>query len=79
MFAAPGQLMLASGDAWPQDVQQRSYLPSGGCGPGTDVACPDPRVPFPRGTSSLHIAPDGTLVTPQGTNPITAPTQSTTP
>jgi hypothetical protein len=78
-YHVPNALIALRGDAWPQDVQQRSYLTSGVCGPGTDVACPDPRVPFPRGQSSLRIAPDGTLVSPQGATPLTAPTQSTNP
>jgi hypothetical protein len=68
-YHIPNALIAQRGDAWPQDVQQRSYFTSGVCGAGTDVACPDPRVPFPRGDSSLRIAPDGTLVVPKGTTP----------
>ncbi len=75
-YHLPNALIALRGDAWPQDVQERSYFTSGVCGPGTDVACPDPRVPFPRGEASLHIAPDGALVTPAGTTPLTAPTPS---
>jgi hypothetical protein len=78
-YHVPNALIAERGSAWPQDVQKRSYFTSGVCGPGTDVACPDPRVPFPRGESSLRVAPDGTLVVPKGTTPPTAPTQSTTP
>jgi hypothetical protein len=77
-YHLPNALIALRGDAWPQDVQERSYFTSGVCGPGTDVACPDPRVPFPRGESSLRIAPDGSLVRPPGATPLTAPTQSTT-
>jgi hypothetical protein len=76
-YHVPNALIALRGDAWPQDVQERSYFTSGVCGPGTDVACPDPRVPFSRGESSLRIAPDGTLVTPKGTTVPAAPTQST--
>jgi hypothetical protein len=75
----PNALIAERGSAWPQDVQKRSYFTSGVCGPGTDVACPDPRVPFPRGESSLRVAPDGSLVVPNGTTPPTASVQSTTP
>ena len=35
---------------FPMDIQKRSYLMNGLCGPGTDRACPDPNVPlFPGG------------------------------
>ena len=63
-YHAPNAMIAERGSAWPQDVQKRSYFTTGVCGPGTEVACPDPRIPFPRGDSSLRIAPDGKLVAP---------------
>lgn len=66
-YHLPNAMIALEGDSWPKDVQQRSYFVNGVCGQGTDVACPDTRVPFPRGTSSLRVAPNGTLVIPEGT------------
>lgn len=78
-YHIPNAMIAQRGSAWPQDVQKRSYFTSGVCGPGTDIACPDPRVPFPRGSSSLRIAPDGSLVVPKGMQPLEVPQQSTAP
>jgi hypothetical protein len=50
--------------AWPADVQSRSYLTDGLCGPGTTYACSSPAIPIPR-TGSAHVAPDGQLVVPR--------------
>lgn len=75
-YHVPNAMLAERGAAWPQDVQKRSYFTTGVCGPGTDVACPDPRVPFPRGKSSWRIAPDGSVVVPDGSKPLDAPEQS---
>jgi hypothetical protein len=48
---------------------KRSYLTNSLCGPGTDYACYQEGVPIPRGSSSIHIAPDGTSVVPEGFAP----------
>jgi hypothetical protein len=63
-YHVPNALIALRGDAWPRDVQQRTYFVTKLCGPASDVACPDPRLPFPRGEDSLRIGPDGTLVVP---------------
>jgi hypothetical protein len=63
-YHVPNALIALRGSAWPQDVVNRSYFVNGVCGPGTDVACPDPRDPFPRGKQSLRIGPDGKVVVP---------------
>jgi hypothetical protein len=78
-YHIPNAIIALEGDAWPKDVLTRSYFTSGVCGAGTTVACPDPRVPFPRGNSSLRIAPGGTLVIPAGTTPPTAVPWTTKP
>ncbi|HVW31695.1 MAG TPA: spirocyclase AveC family protein [Acidimicrobiia bacterium] len=49
------------GDAWPKDIQSRSYITDGFCGVGTDYACPSPDLPLPRRGSS-HFDPSGRLV-----------------
>ena len=54
---------------WPEDIQKRSYLTDGLCGPGTEYACPGPGTPIFR-PDSLHITPDGQLrVTGSGVAP----------
>ena len=50
---------------WPKDAQERSYLTDGLCGPGTTYSCGGPDIPLPVRSSS-HVAPDGTLVVPEG-------------
>jgi len=72
-YHVPNALIALRGDAWPTDVQQRSYFVTKMCGPWSDVACPDPRVPFPRGDKSIVIGPDGKLVVPPGVTVPTAP------
>jgi hypothetical protein len=65
-YHLPNMLIALRGDAWSHDVQKRSYFVTHLCGPFSDVACPDPRVPFPRGDRSLRLSPDGRLVVPKG-------------
>jgi hypothetical protein len=62
--------------AWPKDVLDKSYLTAGMCGPGTDRACSDPRVPIARGTTSGYATPDGRFVTPTGGPPNQTATRS---
>jgi hypothetical protein len=50
-------------DAWPADIQNRSYFRSGLCGPGTDYACPGPDTPIHR-RGAAHLDPDGYVITP---------------
>ena len=52
------------GGPWPADVQNRSYLTNGVCGPGTSYACASPSVPTPR-RNSAHLDPAGELVGPR--------------
>ncbi|WP_019873922.1 spirocyclase AveC family protein [Sporichthya polymorpha] len=76
-YHLPNALISQRGDAWPQDVQERSYFINGYCGAGTDVACPNPDLPIPRGESSLRVGPDGKLVVPDGTTIPVAPAVKT--
>jgi uncharacterized protein DUF5135 len=68
--------MGLKGDAWPQDIQTRSYLTGYLCGPGSDQLCPDPTLPVPR-QGGVHFDPYGKLVIPPGVTPpgAGAPTQ----
>lgn len=58
--------------AWPADVQQRSYFTDYICGEGTDRACPGPTIPNLRndnatgGPQSAYVDRDGRLKTPPG-------------
>jgi hypothetical protein len=51
--------------AFPLDVQARSYLTDGLCGPDTHIACPNPNIPLFR-EHSLTITPNGKLYVPPG-------------
>jgi hypothetical protein len=51
--------------AWPQDIVSRKYLSQEICGPGTEYACMDPRVPMPVDKRGAHITPDGKLIVPE--------------
>lgn len=62
-YMIPWIFMGMNGDPVPKDIQKRSYLLTGQCGPGTDYACPSPDVPIPR-PNSLHLSPSGELVRP---------------
>lgn len=55
-YHIPNAMIALRGDAWPDDVEERSYFVTKLCGPDSDVACPDPGVPFPRGDESLDEA-----------------------
>jgi hypothetical protein len=69
----PNAMIAVRGDAWPEDTQKRSYFVTEMCGAASDVACPDPRLPFPRGEGSVRVGPDGTLVVPDGVTVPVAP------
>lgn len=62
----PNQIFGTHAGAVPRDVLERSYLLNGQCGPGTDQACPGPRVPMPVGPDSAHATPDGGFTSPTG-------------
>jgi hypothetical protein len=62
----PNQFFGLHAGAVPQDVLSRSYFLNGQCGPGTDQACPGPRVPMPVGPDSAHATPDGGFTAPAG-------------
>lgn len=78
-YHVPNALIAQRGDAWPEDVQKRSYFVTEMCGAASDVACPDPRIPFPRGEDSIRIGPDGKVVVPNGVTVPEAPEFSTEP
>lgn len=46
-YNVPHYWFATHADSWPQDVQNRSYLTNGLCGPGTDFDCRGPRLPNP--------------------------------
>jgi uncharacterized membrane protein YhdT len=62
----PNQFFGTHAGAVPRDVIERTYFLNGQCGPGTDQACPGPKVPMPVGPDSAHLTPQGTLSTPAG-------------
>lgn len=78
-YHIPNAMIALRGDAWPDDVQKRSYFVTKMCGAASDVACPDPRVPFPRGDQSAHLSPDGTFDVPNGVTVPIAPPLSAKP
>ena len=66
-YTIPVNYFALRGPAWPTSVLERSYFTNGVCGAGTDYACPGGSIPTPLGGKVIHLAPDGTLVIPQGT------------
>jgi hypothetical protein len=60
-------------EKFPLDIQKRSYLTNGLCGPGTQRACPDRNVPAFR-ERSVTITPDGKLHVPPGVKLPNGPT-----
>lgn len=71
-YHLPNALIAMRGDAWPDDSEKRSYFATF-CGKDSDVQCPDPRLPLPRGKDSGRINPDGNLVFPPGVKPPVSP------
>jgi len=77
-YTMPNLVFGMNARAWPQDVQQRSYLTDYICGPGTDRACPGPSVPNLRNdngagaSGSSYVRRDGTLATPSDSDERTA-------
>jgi uncharacterized protein DUF5135 len=66
VYNVPVQYFSSHAQAFPQDLLNRPYLLGGVCGQGTSFACPDPRIPIPRGTGSGRVTPEGTFVAPNG-------------
>lgn len=60
-YNLPLAILGLYGSGWPKDIQSRSYLTNGMCGPGTSYACSGPGTPIPR-RGSPHLAPNGELV-----------------
>lgn len=56
----------------PLDIQKRSYLMDGLCGPRTEAECPNPSIPLFR-PGSVTITPDGRLYVPRGVRPPNGP------
>ena len=55
-----------TGPGWATSALEKSYFTNGVCGAGTDYACPNGSAPMPLGKNQIHLAPDGTLIVPQG-------------
>ncbi|WP_373692484.1 spirocyclase AveC family protein [[Mycobacterium] kokjensenii] len=64
-YNVPATWLGMHADAWPADVQQRSYFNPGICGEGTDRPCPNPDLPLPTKHSG-YVDHDGQLVLPEG-------------
>lgn len=60
-YATPLNIINLHAGPWPEDVQKRSYLTNGLCGPGTSYACPGASIPLNR-PDSVHVSPSGELV-----------------
>lgn len=65
-YNLPAQWFGMHADPWPEDIQKRSYFTMGVCGEGTGRLCPHPALPIDQGETSAYIAPDGTVVLPEG-------------
>jgi hypothetical protein len=66
MYNVPVQYFSLHASAFPADLMKRPYLLGGVCGPGTKFACPDARIPIPRGSGSGRVTPAGTFAAPGG-------------
>ena len=66
VYNVPVQFFSSHAQAFPQDLLDRPYLLGGVCGVGTSYACPDPRVPIPRGSESGRVTPEGKFIAPNG-------------
>ena len=74
-YNVPATWLGMHADAWPEDVQQRSYFNPGICGEGTERPCPNPDLPLPTKHSGF-VNHDGELVLPDGvTMPTVVPIQ----
>ncbi|MGW5106114.1 spirocyclase AveC family protein [Nocardia sp. NPDC004123] len=62
----PMQFFALKSGPWPTSITEKSYFTGNMCGGNTGYACPGPAIPIPR-QGSAHVAPDGSLVVPQGT------------
>ena len=65
-YTIPVNYCALNGTGWSKSVLEKSYFTNGVCGDGTDYACPGGSIPTPLGKNVIHMAPDGTLVIPQG-------------
>jgi hypothetical protein len=65
-YNLPAQWFAMHADAWPEDIQKRSYFTMGICGEGTGRLCPHPALPIDQGSTSAYITPDGTVGLPEG-------------
>lgn len=64
-YTVPTALVSLHGDERPADSYV-DHLTNQMCGPGTDHACPGPKIPLPLGPRTAHISPDGKLIIPDG-------------
>jgi hypothetical protein len=65
-YNLPAQWLAMHAEAWPVDIQKRSYFTMGICGEGTGRLCPHPALPIDQGETSAYIGPDGNVVLPEG-------------
>lgn len=65
-YNLPAQWLAMHAEAWPEDIQKRSYFTMGVCGEGTGRLCPHPNLPFYQGEDAAYIGPGGTVVIPEG-------------
>jgi hypothetical protein len=65
-YNLPAQWLAMHAEAWPEDIQKRSYFTMGICGEGTGRLCPHPALPIDQGETSATIDPDGNVVFPEG-------------
>ena len=59
-----GTFIAPNSNEWPQDIQSRSYLTNGLCGPHVNRACPGPNVPISK-PGSPYMDYSGKMVKPQ--------------
>jgi Spirocyclase AveC-like len=62
-FNIPAVFASMKTDGWPKDIQKRSYLTDGLCGPGTSYACPGANVPIAK-RGAAFFDPSGRVVIP---------------
>ncbi|HEM46615.1 MAG TPA: spirocyclase, AveC family [Alphaproteobacteria bacterium] len=65
-YNLPAQWLAMHAEAWPEDIQKRSYFTMGICGEGTGRLCPHPALPIDQGETSAYIGPGGTVILPEG-------------
>ncbi len=65
-YNIPSQWLGTHADDFPDEILHGSYYTNMMCGPGSDYACPGPRVPISVGPDSAHTTPEGGFRAPKG-------------